>query len=43
LVYTWRRYLWRINGEDRVKVVEVGKESKAVCTMAGTSFDEKGA
>jgi hypothetical protein len=29
--------------EDGVKAAEVGRESKAVCTMADTSFDEKGA
>jgi hypothetical protein len=31
------------HGEDGVKVAEVGRESKAVCAMADTSFDEKGA
>jgi hypothetical protein len=29
--------------EDRVKVAEVGREGKVVCTMANTSFDDKGA
>jgi hypothetical protein len=29
--------------EDGVKAAEVGRESKAVCAMADTSFDEKGA
>jgi hypothetical protein len=29
--------------EDGVKVAEVGGESKAVCAMANTSFDDKGA
>jgi hypothetical protein len=29
--------------EDGVKVVEVGRESKAVCAMANTSFDVEGA
>jgi hypothetical protein len=28
--------------EDGVKAAEVGRESKAVCAMADTSFDEKG-
>jgi hypothetical protein len=28
--------------EDGVKAAEVGRESKAVCAMAGTSFDKKG-
>jgi hypothetical protein len=31
------------HGEDRVKVVEVVREFKAVCAMANTSFDDKGA
>jgi hypothetical protein len=31
------------HGEDGVKAVEVGRESKAVCAMADTSFDKKGA
>jgi hypothetical protein len=31
------------HGEDGVKVVKVGRESKAICTMADTSFDDKGA
>jgi hypothetical protein len=49
----WRRLLARDgirrrrgqldHGEDRVKVVEVVRESKAVCAMADTSFDNKGA
>jgi hypothetical protein len=30
------------HGEDEVKAVEVGRESKAVCAMAETSFDDKG-
>jgi hypothetical protein len=30
------------HGEDGVKAAEVGRESKAVCAMAGTSFDNKG-
>jgi hypothetical protein len=30
------------HGEDGVKAAEVGRESKAVCAMADTSFDEKG-
>jgi hypothetical protein len=29
--------------EDGVNVAEVGRESKAVCTMADTSFDNEGA
>jgi hypothetical protein len=29
--------------EDRVKAAEVGRESKAVCAIAYTSFDDKGA
>jgi hypothetical protein len=29
--------------EDGVKAVEVGRESKAVCAMANTSFNDKGA
>jgi hypothetical protein len=29
--------------EDGVKAAEVGRESKAVCAMADTSFDNKGA
>jgi hypothetical protein len=29
--------------EDGVKVAELGRESKVVCTMADTSFDDKGA
>jgi hypothetical protein len=31
------------HGEDGVKAVEVGREFKAVCAMANTSFDDKGA
>jgi hypothetical protein len=31
------------HGEDRVKVAEVVREGKVVCTMADTSFDDKGA
>jgi hypothetical protein len=31
------------HGEDGVKAAEVGRESKAVCAMADTSYDEKGA
>jgi hypothetical protein len=31
------------HGEDGVKVVEVVREGKAVCAMADTSFDDKGA
>jgi hypothetical protein len=31
------------HGEDGVKVAEVGRERKAVCAMADTSFDNKGA
>jgi hypothetical protein len=31
------------HGEDGVKVVEVGREGMAVCAMADTSFDDKGA
>jgi hypothetical protein len=31
------------HGEDGVKVAEVGRESKVVCAMANTSFDDKGA
>jgi hypothetical protein len=31
------------HGEDGVKAAEVGRESKVVCTMADTSFDDKGA
>jgi hypothetical protein len=29
------------HGEDRVKVAEVVRERKVVCTMADTSFDNK--
>jgi hypothetical protein len=29
--------------EDRMKVVEVGGQSEAVCTMADTGFNDKGA
>jgi hypothetical protein len=29
--------------EDGVKAAEVGRESKAVCAMAYTSFNDKGA
>jgi hypothetical protein len=29
--------------EDGVKAAKVGREGKAVCTMADTSFDDKGA
>jgi hypothetical protein len=29
--------------EDWVKVMKVGRESQAVCAMADTSFDDKGA
>jgi hypothetical protein len=29
------------HGEDGVKVAEVVREGKAVCTMADTSFDDK--
>jgi hypothetical protein len=40
--------IWRRGGqfdhrEDRVKAAEVGGQSEAVCTMADTSFDDKGA
>jgi hypothetical protein len=31
------------HGEDGVKVAEVVREGKAVCAMADTSFDDKGA
>jgi hypothetical protein len=31
------------HGEDRVKAAEVGRERKAVCAMANTCFDDKGA
>jgi hypothetical protein len=31
------------HGEDGVKAAEVGREFKAVCAMADTSFDDKGA
>jgi hypothetical protein len=31
------------HGEDGVKVAELEGESKAVCAMADTSFDDKGA
>jgi hypothetical protein len=31
------------SGEDRVKVTEVVREFNAVCAMADTSFDDKGA
>jgi hypothetical protein len=31
------------HGEDGVKAVELGRESKVVCTMADTSFGNKGA
>jgi hypothetical protein len=49
----WRRSLARDgigkcrgqfdHGEDGMKVAEVGRESKAVCAMADTSFNDKGA
>jgi hypothetical protein len=29
------------HGEDWVEVAEVGGESKAICTMADTGFDDK--
>jgi hypothetical protein len=29
------------HGEDGVKATEVGREGKAVCAMADTSFDDK--
>jgi hypothetical protein len=31
------------HGEDGVKAAEIGREGKAVCAMADTSFDNKGA
>jgi hypothetical protein len=31
------------HGEHRVKVVEVGRESKMICTLADACFDSKGA
>jgi hypothetical protein len=31
------------HGQDGVKVAEVGRESQAICTMANTGFDDKGA
>jgi hypothetical protein len=31
------------HGEDGVKAAEVGRQSEAVCTMADTGFDDKGA
>jgi hypothetical protein len=31
------------HGEDRVKAAEMVRERKAVCTMADTGFDDKGA
>jgi hypothetical protein len=31
------------HGEDRVKAAEVGGQSEAVCAMANTGFDDKGA
>jgi hypothetical protein len=31
------------HGEDGVKAAEVGGQSKAVCTMADTGFNDKGA
>jgi hypothetical protein len=31
------------HGEDRVKSADVGRERKAVCAIADTSFDDKGA
>jgi hypothetical protein len=31
------------HGEDRVKAAEVGWQSEAVCTMADTGFNDKGA
>jgi hypothetical protein len=31
------------HGEDGVKAAEVVREFKVVCTMADTSFDDKGA
>jgi hypothetical protein len=49
----WRRLLARDgirerrrqldHGEDGVKAVEIGREGKAVCAMADTSFNNKGA
>jgi hypothetical protein len=40
--------IWRCRGQldhrdDEVKTAEVGRERKVVCTMADTSFDNKGA
>jgi hypothetical protein len=31
------------HGEDGVKAAKVGRESQAVCAVADTSFDDKGA
>jgi hypothetical protein len=31
------------HGKDGVKVAELGREREAVCAMADTSFDDKGA
>jgi hypothetical protein len=31
------------HGEDRVEAAEVGRQSEAVCAMADTGFDNKGA
>jgi hypothetical protein len=39
----WRRRGQLDHGEDGVKSAEVGRERKAVCAMADTSFDDKGA
>jgi hypothetical protein len=38
-----RRWRQLDNGEDGVKAVKVGGKSEAVCAMADTGFDDKGA
>jgi hypothetical protein len=39
----WRHRGQLDHGEDGVKAAEVGRERKAVCAMANTSFDNRGA
>jgi hypothetical protein len=39
----WMRNKQFDHGEHRVKVAEVGRESKAICALAKTRFDNKGA
>jgi hypothetical protein len=39
----WKHRRQLDHREDGVKAAEIGRESKVVCAMADTSFDEKGA